>query len=252
MRCAKLLAAMTLSVVSFSALANNTLRSAAIKKSICDSVEYKVDDQVPAFSTTKCLGGTFNITRSVRDPRTNTVTIMDVSFNLAMNPYTITGNARLNALLRPDETGRMVQTWAVQNTQASVVVSGDIMTSLNALFAQDGEPLFDIGNGDYTYEKIPGYTLARAKKDLEERLENDSCEYETSVGTDYVLEALSDYDRSAPEVMVLLEQASKSKKIKGAVAREYSDGESEYCSHYYYTIIFTDGTVLAINIDQTT
>lgn len=255
MRRASILMAMSLSLASMSALADNTLRSKAIKENVCTSIELRVDSEVHSFSTTQCVAGKFLITRTVKDPRTNTVTLMDVSFDIPMAPYAITGTARVSALLRPDATGRLVQTWVTQNTTAKVSVTGDVMVALRALFAGDRYDLFSTHNGDYSLSTIPGYTVAKAKKDLAKTLSNDpdsSCRYSTYEGVESVVGDLLREDGTDEEVSTLLEQAMKNKKIKGAVTRGYEDGESEYCSHYYYTIIFTDGSVLSVNYDRTT
>lgn len=255
MRCAKLALAITLSLTSLAALADNTLRSKAIKESVCTAIEYKVDSEVHSFSTTQCLAGKFLIARTITDPRTNTVTLMDINFTVAMAPYEIAGTARVSALLRPDANGRLVQSWVTQNTTAKVTITGDIMAALKALFTADRYDLFSTHNGDYSLSTMPGYTVAKAKKDLAESLSNDpdsSCRYETYEGTDSVVGDLLREDGTNEDVTTLLEQALKTKKIKGAVSRSYEDGESEYCSHYYYTIIFTDGSVLFVNYDRTT
>lgn len=255
MRRTNLLLAVSLSLTSLSALADNTLRSKAIKESVCSAIEFKVDSEVPSFSTTLCLAGKFTIARTISDPRTNTVTMMDINFTVAMAPYEITGTARTSALLRPDASGRMIQSWVTQNTTAKVSVTGDIMASLKALFAADRYDLFSTHNGDYSLVAMPGLTVAKAKKDLAESLSNDpesDCKYATYEGVDSVVGDLLKEDGTNEDVATLIEQAAKNKKIKGAVTRGYEDGESEYCSHYYYTIIFTDGSVLFVNYDRTT
>ncbi len=247
--------AVSLSLMSLSALADNTLRSKAIKESVCQAIEYKVDSEITAFSTTQCLAGKFLIARTITDSRTNTVTMMDINFTVAIAPYEIKGTARVSALLRPDTTGRMVQSWVTQNTTANVTVTGDIMVSLKALFANDRYDLFSTHNGDYGLYAEPGYTLAKARKDLTDSLSNDpdsSCVYSSYEGVESVVGDLIEEDGTNADVVKLLGQAMKNKKIKGAVARGYEDGETEYCSHQYYRIIFTDGSVLYVNFDRTT
>ena len=255
MRRTNLALAVSLSLMSLTALADNTLRSKAIKESVCQAIEYKVDSEITAFSTTQCLAGKFLIARSITDSRTNTVTMMDINFTVAMAPYEIAGTARVSALLRPDNTGRMVQSWVTQTTTAKVTVTGDIMVSFKALFANDRYDLFSTHNGDYSLDTLPGYTVAKAKKALAESLSNDpdsSCRYETYEGVDSVVGDLLKEEGTNDDVSTLLAQLQKNKKIKGAVSRVYEDGESEYCSHFYYTIIFTDGSVLFVNYDRTT
>jgi hypothetical protein len=255
MQRANLFLATILSLTSLTALADNTLRSKAIKESVCVAIENKVDLEVPSFSSTQCLAGKFLIARTITDPRTNTVTMMDINFTVTMAPYEIAGTTRVAALLRPDTTGRMVQSWLTQNTTAKVTVTGDIMASLKALFAADRYDLFSTHNGDYSLDTLPGYTVAKAKKALAESLSNDpdsSCKYSTYEGVESVVGDLLKEDGTNEDVSTLLTQLMKNKKIKGAVTRGYEDGESEYCSHYYYTIIFTDGSVLFVNYDRTT
>lgn len=254
MRCASTILAVALSLMSTAALADNTLRSATIKKSLCGSIEVELYDQVEPFSQTKCQAGTFTIARSVRDTRTNAVTLMDINYSMTMLSVTINGKAQVAAAFAPDRNGQMVQTWNTRSTASTVTTNGDIIAAITATVNSEDIEI-DVHNGDYSIGKRAGYTAAKARKDLETSLENNpesSCVYETYEGVD---STLGDYTfkEVVPSVLMRqLEQASRQKKIKAALHRVYEDGESEYCSYYYYTIIFTDGTVLDINVDQTT
>ena len=84
MRRTKSVLALVLALGSLTALADNTLRSAAIKKTICNSIENELYDQVEPFSQTKCQAGTFTIGRTVRDTRTGAVTLMDINYSMTM------------------------------------------------------------------------------------------------------------------------------------------------------------------------
>ncbi|MCE3014206.1 MAG: hypothetical protein LW878_14200, partial [Proteobacteria bacterium] len=112
---------------------------------------------------------------------------------------------------------------------------------------------YNMGNGDLTIESKPGFGLREARKELTQMLENGSCKYETYSGID---SSFSDWafkeNLRSTKLGTLLQMANKQGKLKAAVHRIYADGESEYCSHYYYIFIFTDSTVLYVLIDQTT
>ncbi len=254
MRRTNLLLTMALTLTSVGAFADNTLRSAAIKKSLCNSIEVELYDQVEPFSMSKCEAGTFTIARSVRDPRSNTVTLMDIAYSMSMLNVSISGKAQVAAVSTPDRNGRMVQSWNTRSTKSTVSVTGDIIAAITATVNSEDVEI-DIHNGDYSIEKRPGYTAAKARKDLAESLSSDpesSCKYETYEGVE---STLTDYTftQVVPSVLMRqLEQASRQKKIKAALHRIYEDGESEYCSNYNYILIFTDGTVLDIRVDQTT
>ena len=181
---------------------------------------------------------------------------MDINYTMTMASVSISGKAQVAAMSAPDRNGRMVQTWTTRATQSTVTAVGDIIQAITAT-VNDDEVVIDVHNGDYDISKRPGYTLAKARKDLETSLSNDpesSCKYETYEGVESTLtdSTLVEVIGDSSTLKRQLDQAARQNKIKAALHRIYEDGESENCSHYYYTIIFTDGTVLNINVDQTT
>jgi len=259
MRRTNMVLAMALSLTSLTALADNTLRSAAIKKSLCNSISSELYGEVDPFSMSKCEAGAFTIARSVRDPRTNAVTLMDVNYTMKMLNVNISGKAQVAAVSTPDSNGRMVQSWSTRSTKSTVTMTGDIISAITATVNSEDVEI-DVHNGGYTIGKRPGYTAAKARKDLEASLANSNpdeeyssgCVYETYEGVESTLTDHT-FTQVVPSVLLRqLEQASRQKKIKAALHRIYEDGESEYCSNYNYIIIFTDGTVLDIDVDQTT
>lgn len=244
-------------LASFSALAESPLRSTKMKTDICSAVETDVvrSDRATRFDQRACLAGEFMIINSTRDPRTNATTLMQIRYRFTMGQLSVSGHAQMAASQKPDDTGRMVQTWNVRSTRTILNDSRDIVARIQEeLRREDNE--IDTGNGgDYGIRKIPGYTVAKAKRDLERSLpsESDGCQYETYDGIDYVLR-----DRIFGEAVgqsnlpSLLDTAKARGKIKGAVMREFTDGESESCSHWEYIIIFSDDNVLSLSFDGTT
>lgn len=243
-------------LISTTIYADNTLRSEPLKKSICSNVEsdlYRYDDAI-SFDLNSCTKGSFVIAGSTRDPRTNIVTLMKINYSFKLGQIAVTGNAQLAASSMPDNNGRMTTTWTVRSTQSSFKDPRDIVQMIREELdlASDNDRI-DMHNGDFDIASRPGFGLREARRNLSQALENGSCKYETTSGIDYVLgDFYLNEGIGRSKLPDLLRRAKAQKKIKAAVMREYEDGESEYCSHYYYYIIFTDGTVLNFNMDLTT
>lgn len=244
-------------LASFSALAESPLRSTKMKTDICSAVETDVvrSDRATRFDQRACLAGEFMIINSTRDPRTNATTLMQIRYRFTMGQLSVSGHAQMAASQKPDDTGRMVQTWNVRSTRTILNDSRDIVARIQEELSREDNEI-DTGNGgDYGIRKIPGYTVAKAKRDITRERPNTrgGCQYETEDGIDYVLRD-STFNRGIENsnLPALLDTAKAQGKIKGAVMRTFSDGESEYCSHYHYIIIFSDDSVLNFSYDGTT
>lgn len=253
----RFITAITLGLLSMSAFAESPLRSDKMKNDICFAVERDIEreDSATRFDHRACKAGEFIIVNSTRDPRTNATTLMQVRYTFTMGQLAVKGHAQMAASQRPDDNGRMVQTWGVRSTRTTLNDSRDIVARIQEeLNREDNE--IDTGNGgDYGMSKIPGYTVAKAKRDITRGRPNTrgGCQYETEDGIDYVLRDYT-FNRGIENSNLpsLLNTAKAQGKIKGAVMRTYSDGESEYCSHYDYIIIFSDDSVLSLSYDGTT
>lgn len=237
---------------SIKSYASQELNSKDIKTKICNSLKYEISDldETIKFNQSLCLKSKMTITTTSRDPRINEVTLMSIKYDMNLGKVKVSGDAVVITNFTPGTNGELQKTWAVRSTKSTLSDTRNIVEMIKEEI-QVGD--YDYGNGDLFIENKPGYGLREARKDLTKRLQNGSCKYVTFSGIESTLRDWA-FDRmvSQKKLGSLLKMANDQGKIKAAVHRIYDDGESEYCSHYYYIFIFSDSTVLNILIDQTT
>lgn len=232
--------------------ASQELNSKDIKTKICNSLKYEISDldETIKFNQSLCLKSMMTISATSRDPRINEVTLMSIKYDMNLAEVKVTGEAVVVTNFTPGPNGELQKTWAVRSTKSTLSDTRNIVEMIKEEI-QIGD--YNIGNGDLSIENKPGYGLREARKDLTKWLENGSCKYVTYSGVDSSLTDWAFKEMvSGTTLGTLLIMAKDQGKIKAAVHRIYDEGESEYCSHYYYIFIFNDSTVLNILIDQTT
>jgi hypothetical protein len=244
----------SIGLLLFSSLcfAAQELKSKDIKNKICTRLEQEVTlrDETVVFETKKCQASAMNIIASQRDPRLNEVTMMTIQYNFDLKDLNVSGQSIVITTFTPGLNGELTKTWSVRSVQSTLSDKRNVIEMIKEE-VQVGD--YNMGNGNMSVESKPGFGLREARKELTQMLENGSCKYETYSGIDSTFSdwAFKENLRST-KLGTLLQMANKQGKLKAAVHRIYADGESEYCSHYYYIFIFTDSTVLYILIDQTT
>jgi len=233
-------------------MAQEPLKSKDLKSKICDRVkdELSYRDETIRFDFKACTSSPMFIISTARDPRLNEVTLMNIDYDIQQNMVSLKGKSVLVASFSPDSNGSLVKTWSVKSVSSTISDTRNVIELIKEEI-RIGE--YNMGNGDLSIENKPGFGLREARKELTQMLENGSCKYATYSGIDSTMTdwAYKEMIRDT-KLGTLLKMAKDQGKLKAAVHRIYEDGESEYCSHYYYIFIFSDSTVLYLLIDQTT
>lgn len=244
----------SIGLLLFSSLsfAAQELKSKDIKNKICARLQQELTlrDDTIVFEAKKCQASVMNIVSSQRDPRLNEVTMMTIQYNFDLKDLNVSGPSVVVTTFTPGLNGELTKSWSVRSVQPTLSDKRNVIEMIKEE-VQVGD--YNMGNGNLTIANKPGFGLREARKELTQMLENGSCKYETYSGIDSSFSdwAFKENVRSS-KLGTLLQMANKQGKLKAAVHRIYADGESEYCSHYYYIFIFNDSTVLYILIDQTT
>jgi len=232
--------------------ASQELKSRDIKNKICESLkqETSLRDETINFDSKQCQNSIMKIVSSQRDSRLNEVTVMTVEYNFDLKDLNISGKSIVVTNFTPGLNGELTKSWLVRSVDSTLSDKRNVIEMIKEE-VRIGD--YNMGNGDLTIENKPGFGLRQARSELTQMLENGSCKYETYSGIDSTFSdwSFKEMIRST-KLGTLIQMAHKQGKLKAAVHRIYADGESEYCSHYYYIFIFNDSTVLYILIDQTT
>lgn len=240
--------------------AADTVKSKTIKKKICSEVEsdLEYDHDIKTFDYKKCMAGQFDASNIVYSQEYSTVTLMDVNFEFKYEKYEISGFSQAYRTFTVNSDGNLKKSWGTRATYIKLKDNRDLITILDTLFDNDS---IDVHNGDYGYTKVDSSKVTEAQivKNLEESLENwgnpdtdseyDFCQYETTTNKKYTIEGLDQHSDDAYE---LIKKLDKEGKILHAISRDFVDGASEYCSHYYYEILTSEGVQIYFYFDFTT
>lgn len=244
--------AFALMLSSSMSFAAQELKSKDIKTKICSRLDQELEqrDETIKFDSALCLASRMTIVSSQRDSRLNEVTMMTIDYKVDLKELRVSGNAVVVTTFTPGVSGELTKTWSVRSIQSNLSDNRDVIAMIKEEVSVGD---YNMGNGDLSVATKPGFGLREARKELTQMLESGSCKYETYSGIDSTMSdwAYRELVRST-KLGTLIQMANQQGKLKAAVHRIYSEGESEYCSHYYYIFIFTDSTVLYLLIDQTT
>jgi len=244
-------------ILSLSAFGAKSLKSKEVKGRICSELESFAYDDYTKIDVAKCVKvGKFKVTKSTFNQQINKVSNLLVSFEYEENNIEFAGTIEAFRIVSFLENGSMSVRWSTRKMKVEVNDKRNWVNVFNELLDNDE---INIHNGDADVRKVlKTHTEADLVKSLEESLENlgdpegseyDFCLYETETGFDSVNYYMKDH---SPALARLLKDLEKKGLIKGAAYRGYSDGASEYCSHYYFEILTKDNKVLYVDFDFTT
>lgn len=221
------------------------------KKEICSSAKYRLqqDFRVYQFDEKKCLEGDFEVTKTLNDAASGELTILNVKYSFSQPMLQVSGTATLIRNFKVDSDGQIKKSWYVGNNDLNLNDQRNFSTVFNQLLDE-----LSFGNGDgYVKNVGTSFTRADAIKEIENALqdseEEDGCRYSTTTSDSW---ALSDLDRHADDLTDFVKELKKQGKVKAVIARQFEEGESEYCSHYYFRILLNDGTYVILDLDFTT
>ncbi|MFX3675446.1 MAG: hypothetical protein ACN6I6_00260 [bacterium] len=230
------------------------LYSTDIKKGICSELEYELEDShhVNQFDSSMCMASEFSVTKTLRDQATNEVTLLKIDYKINQPSLVVSGKAQAIRTFRVQSDGNIKKAWAASILKTNVNDQRDPAAILDLLFED-----LEFGNGDAGISKKPAsFTKADMIKDIEDALpdydeeeDEDGCKYYTTTDDNSALSDLKQHTREIPEYIKELQEQGK---VKGVVSRIYDEGESEYCSHYYFRILLEDGTYIYLDLDFTT
>ncbi len=240
-----------------SASATQPLRSAPLKRLICEEIRYKFEDQAEKhlffgrLSQKDCVAGRFVVTKSVYDNALKTTTLLEVEFETGFGKFAIAGNAKLGLAITADRQGLISKSWKVLESGVAIEDSRAVSDVLKDYFEFEK---VDFHNGSFSLDPAAkGLTSKDLVFDLEQMLEDgeapDSCRYLNEESPTGAIEYLKEY---APDLAAYLEAKLAAGEIALAVSRTYDSGESEYCSHYFFEIVTKDGLRVSLQFDFTT
>lgn len=226
------------------------LYSKDARNSICSEASYELEDRfrLNSFDGKSCMAGDFEVTRKLTDNETGELTVMQVKYSFTQPKMQVSGEAEVVRIFRVDASGQIKKTWATRSIKLKVDDQRAYADLINELF---DETNFGNGYGEVVSRPV-SFSVAQMEAELEEALPNEedsSCVYATTTSTSWALSDLRYQDQTTYD---FLKELKKQGKIKAAVSRVYDDGESEYCSHYYYRILLEDGTYVILDLDFTT
>ncbi len=228
------------------------LLSKTIKSGICSDAGYILKDEYhfEDFNDKACQAGGFNVTEKLYDQATSELTMMKINFGFSQKNLDVNGDAVAVRTYKIDGAGQITKSWAVRSTTLEVNDERSYASIINQMFDND----FNFGNGDGGVSQVsPTMTEAEIIKDIEEALvdsdEDDGCKYATTTEKKW---ALNDLDYQSEELADYIRGLDKAGKVKAVVSRTYDEGESEYCSYYYFRILLQDGTYIYLDLDFTT
>jgi hypothetical protein len=258
-----LIALLGLQALAASPGKSSELRSAELRRLICDDLTVELNDMDKYFYSGEldvdaCVeDGQFTITDSVYDQGLKTTTLMKITFSAPLAPFVAAGTASLALKLETDSKGRVSKSWIARDLDYEAADQRSVAEVIEYLF---DETEVDTRNGDYgskMSERTP--TVREIEQTLEELLENGSddensedystCSYSNTTNPQYTLRDLVEY---APDLGRYLERLFVEGLVEHAVVRSYEDGESEYCSHYYFEIYLKDGLRIWVHRADTT
>lgn len=233
------------------AIQAESLQSKSIKSGICSDAAYTLQDEYrfQSFDEKSCMNGGFNVVEKLYDQATSELTLMKISFEFSQKNLEVNGKAIAVRSFKVDATGQVSKSWVVRSTTIDVSDQRSFASIINQMF--DGDD-FNFGNGDGGVSQVASsMTEAEIIKDIEEALPSDEegCQYATTSEKKWALNDLDDHSEELADYIRTLE---KDGKVKAVVSRTYDDGESEYCSHYYFRILLEDGTYIYLDLDFTT
>ena len=230
------------------------LYSKDVKNVICIEIADALEDDfhVNQFDYATCMKGDFTVSEALKDEASGEVTILKVKFEVEQKNLVVSGKADAIRTFQVLSTGNIQRRWAARSVKINVNDQRDPAAIIEQLFDD-----LNFGNGDAGISKKPAsFTKADMIKDIEEALPNydeeeeeDGCKYYTTTDDSSALSDLFDHTEELP---AFIKELKKQGKVKGVVSRIYDEGESEYCSHYYFRILLEDGTYIYIDLDFTT
>lgn len=227
------------------------LKSKTVKELICSRLESYAYDETNIDEADCTKKAKFDVTSTQYNPQIGSVSVMKVNFKYDYKKFKFSGKVEVFRTVNFDSNGEMVLGWNSRNFKAETVDNRSYVDVFNELFDNDD---VNVHNGDAgIITAKPGTTEADLVKSLEESLgpENhgDSCEFSTVTGIDDVNYYMKDY---SDDLYKLFKNMEKKGQIKAAAFRGFEDGESEYCSYYYFQILTNDGKIIYIDFDFTT
>lgn len=227
------------------------LYSKDVKKNICAEISYQMEEDfhVNQFDHVDCWKGQFEVTKTRADQASHEVTLLNVKFAVEQKNMTIYGTAEAVRVFQVLSDGNIKRSWSARKVKINVNDNRAPGAIIEELFED-----LSFGNGDAGISKKPSsFSKEDMIKDIEKALPNeeeeDSCTYITSGSDEW---ALSDLSEHTDEIPAFIKELKKQGKVRGVVSRIYDEGESEYCSHYYFRILLNDGTYIYIDLDFTT
>lgn len=243
-----------LALLTLPTFAKEELRSKELRKDVCEAIQFELDDEDKYFWSgdlplDECVKGRFTITDSKFDERLNVVTLMTVEFATEAAPFKPTGEAELVRTFSIGKDGKSQSSWGVREL---TLLPNDTRGPKEIVEYLREEDLLDVHNGDAGVESGKLKSQKQVASQLEKWLENDpesSCVYSTDTSTEWVMHSLKTY---SPALLTYILRLQESGQLAHVTSREYSDGESESCSHYYFEIYLKDGTRIYFHGDYTT
>lgn len=226
------------------------LYSTDAKKSICSQAADELEDRfrLNSFDSKSCMAGSFDVVKKLTDNTSGEITVMKVKYAFTQPKMQVSGEAEVVRNFRVDSSGQIQKSWYARSIKVKVDDQRAYADLINELF---DETNFGNGYGEVVSRPVT-FSVDQMAAELEEALPNEedsSCEYTTTTSTSWALSDLRYQDQTTFDFFKELE---KQGKIKAAVSRTFEDGESEYCSHYYYRILLDDGTYVILDLDFTT
>lgn len=246
----KLLGLVAVLIIS-SAFAGEELRSKKLRAQICGSVLYKanntLDHEEVEFDEKKCVrNASIKIDKTISNSTLDQVVIMQLTFKFEDQEIVVVSDVELKKVINFNSNGEIVSKWSISDVQIDLTDNRDFEAMLDSIFNEWDS--VNVGNGDL-YSNTPEVpvTLESIEQLFDEIQSDTDCTFYADYDVDSVLSELGRYSDRLESIL----DANKD-QIKYAALLAYEDGESEYCSLWYFKIVLKSGKVLYIDIDYTT
>lgn len=218
------------------------LRSLDARREICytafDIFEIDVFTRSGDRYVQNCIQSSkMTVLNTFKDEKTNKINHLLVRATVGHRNLNVTFVSHLTLKKRDGEL-----VWVTKNYE--VKSFGDGLSTEE--FLEDISEDAMVHNGDVRIERFNPKKFNSDKEytKLEKDLPDEgSCQY-------------ANFDYAFEEITEEVERIERKLKQKGIffkrISRTYEDGESEYCSHFYYYIYTTDGFILKLYYDYTT
>jgi hypothetical protein len=237
-----------IALMSASAFATEPLKSEKLKQKICSGMSYEVEDVNDNFYDVQetCMKGSFNVVNKQYNEALKTVLYLKVEVAFAASEYAVTGTAELFKNITATASGQIKTSWKYQISDFDLEDKRGMEGILEDLL--DWENVnYHNGDGGFSKKTISYQeALKNLNSDLEE---SEDCQYYTVEDSRSALYHLQDHSE---EVYEFIKGQIKKDNIEYILHRGFDDGESEYCSYYYFSIMTKDGYFIYLDFDFTT